>query len=103
MSYWRVPLDIQNVKIPKGDIHIITDRCKGCNFCVEYCPRDVLEMSTDFNRKGYHYPQVLKQGACVNCNLCEMICPEFSIYCLEGEEQPPEPDEVLGKGENHES
>ncbi len=103
MSYWRVPLDIQDVKIPKGEIHIIIERCKGCKFCVEYCPRDVLEMSTDFNPKGYHYPDVLKQGACVNCNLCEMICPEFAIYCLEGEAQPPSPDEVLGKGGNHES
>ncbi len=103
MNYWRVPLDIQNVKVPKGDIHIIVERCKGCKFCVEYCPKDVLEMSTDFNRKGYHYPQVLKQGACVNCNLCEMICPEFSIYCVEGSTQPPQPEDVLRQGDKHES
>jgi 2-oxoglutarate ferredoxin oxidoreductase subunit delta len=23
---------------------------------------------------------VTKQGECVNCNLCEIICPEFAIY-----------------------
>jgi 2-oxoglutarate ferredoxin oxidoreductase subunit delta len=49
---------------------------------VEYCPRGVLEMSTEFNAKGYHPPFAKEQGACVNCNLCERICPEFAIFCL---------------------
>jgi formate hydrogenlyase subunit 6/NADH:ubiquinone oxidoreductase subunit I len=22
----------------------------------------------------------VKQGECVNCNLCEMICPDFAIF-----------------------
>ena len=26
-----------------GEIHIDRERCKGCAFCVEYCPRDVLD------------------------------------------------------------
>jgi 2-oxoglutarate ferredoxin oxidoreductase subunit delta len=25
---------------------------------------------------------VTKQGECVNCNLCEIICPEFAIYSV---------------------
>jgi len=37
-------------------------------------------MSKDFNAKGYHYPIAIKTGECVNCNLCEMICPEFAIF-----------------------
>jgi 2-oxoglutarate ferredoxin oxidoreductase subunit delta len=102
MNYWRVPLDLQEIKIPHGDLHIIVERCKGCGFCVEYCPKEVLEMSAEFNRKGYHYPVTLKQGACVNCNLCEMICPEFAIFCLEGKSSPPDPQEVLHGGKNGE-
>ena len=82
MKYWRKPLDCEQVKIPHGDVHIIADRCKGCGFCVEYCPRDVLAMSEEFNRKGYHPPKVVKSGECVNCNLCEMICPDFAIFSL---------------------
>jgi formate hydrogenlyase subunit 6/NADH:ubiquinone oxidoreductase subunit I len=23
---------------------------------------------------------VVRQGECVNCNLCEMICPDFAIF-----------------------
>ncbi|NIU62142.1 MAG: 4Fe-4S ferredoxin, partial [Pseudomonas stutzeri] len=37
-------------------------------------------MSEEFNRKGYHPPKVVKNGECVNCNLCEMICPDFAIF-----------------------
>jgi 2-oxoglutarate ferredoxin oxidoreductase subunit delta len=39
-------------------------------------------MSEGFNTKGYHPPEVVKDGECVNCNLCEMICPDFAIYCV---------------------
>ena len=80
MRFWRQPLDIDRVEIPLGHVYILDDRCKGCAFCVEYCPRDVLAMSDEFNRKGYHPPVVVKSGECLNCNLCEMICPEFAIF-----------------------
>ena len=86
MRYWRTPLDIQQIKIPKGEIHLIVDRCKGCEFCVEFCPRGVLRMSEAFNAKGYHYPEVLEAGKCVECDLCEVICPDFAIFCLPAEE-----------------
>jgi 2-oxoglutarate ferredoxin oxidoreductase subunit delta len=82
MKYWRKPLDIDRVKIPHGEVRIIVDRCKGCGFCIEYCPKDVLVLSDEFNRKGYHPPKVVKSGECVNCELCEMICPDFAIFSL---------------------
>ncbi len=100
MTHWRVPFDINSIEIPHGDVHILIERCKGCGFCEEYCPRDVLEMSSDFNRKGYHYPIVKKQGSCVNCNLCETICPEFAIFVNEGPPRHPQTDEVLPEGGN---
>jgi 2-oxoglutarate ferredoxin oxidoreductase subunit delta len=80
MKYWRKPLDADKIEIPRGDIHIIDDQCKGCGFCVEYCPKDILELSAEFNTKGYHPPIVLNENDCVYCQLCEIICPEFAIY-----------------------
>ncbi len=83
MKLWRKPLDQDRVVVPRGEIHVIVDRCKGCELCVIYCPRDALEMSEIFNAKGYHPPQARDAQACVSCGLCEMLCPEFAIYVLE--------------------
>ncbi len=87
MKFWRKPLDIDRVKVPIGEIHIIKDRCKGCGFCVEYCPKKVLEISKEFNAKGYHPPLVRNSDACRECHLCEMLCPEFAIYITLKEEK----------------
>lgn len=85
----RQPLDKSVIKIPRGQTYIIPQRCKGCNFCIEFCPEDVLEESPNLNAKGYHYPVVAadKQEACVHCGFCTMICPEFAIYTKEIEEE----------------
>jgi 2-oxoglutarate ferredoxin oxidoreductase subunit delta len=84
---WRRPLDLDRIKIPRGKIHVIKERCKGCGLCVEYCPRGVLEMSEEFNPKGYHPPRVRDEDACVACGLCELLCPEFAIFSEEVERQ----------------
>ncbi|HIE05185.1 MAG TPA: 4Fe-4S dicluster domain-containing protein [bacterium (Candidatus Stahlbacteria)] len=85
MKFWRKPLDADRVKSVAGEVIIIKDRCKGCGFCIEYCPRGVLEFSEEFNSKGYHPPRVKDADACVNCGLCEMICPEFAIFSIQQE------------------
>jgi len=42
-------------------------------------PRQVLEESTEFNSKGYHPVYTIHPDDCLNCGLCELICPEFAI------------------------
>lgn len=86
MKYWRTPLDQDTIRVAKGKVIIIAERCKGCNFCVEYCPLEVLCISKAFNGKGYHYPEVTDESRCVNCHFCEVLCPEFAIYSVEATE-----------------
>jgi 2-oxoglutarate ferredoxin oxidoreductase subunit delta len=86
MKYWEKPFGKEKPKIVSGEIHIIKERCKGCGFCIEYCPRDVLDVSEEFNEKGYHPPKIVKPEMCTFCGLCELICPDFAIFVTESEE-----------------
>jgi 2-oxoglutarate ferredoxin oxidoreductase subunit delta len=83
MEYWRTPLDHDTMEVSRGIVHIIADRCKGCGYCIEFCPKKILEFSTEFNRKGYHPPMVTRPEECVNCHFCEILCPEFAIFSVE--------------------
>jgi 2-oxoglutarate ferredoxin oxidoreductase subunit delta len=95
MSYWRVPLDAGRHEVVVGKVNIIAGRCKGCGYCIEFCPNEVLAASKEFNEKGYYPPEVIREGGCVNCNYCETICPEFAIFCTVAERRPLRPDDVV--------
>lgn len=83
MAFWRIPFDTEMIDVSFGIVHVLEDRCKGCGYCIEYCPKQVLAFSTRFNKKGYHPPEAVKADDCVNCHYCEIICPEFAIYSTE--------------------
>ena len=51
MKFWRLPLDADDQVIPVGELVIIVDRCKGCDFCIEFCPNRVLEASPNSTRR----------------------------------------------------
>lgn len=70
-------------RVLKGIVYIIKNRCKGCGFCIEYCPKQILEASQDFNDKGYHYPVVVDEEGCENCKVCEDICPDLAIFSID--------------------
>ncbi|HEU5315747.1 MAG TPA: ferredoxin family protein [Chloroflexota bacterium] len=83
----RRPLDDDawRARRPRGQVHLIPERCKGCKLCVEFCPQDVLVISDSMNAKGYRYPVVAagKQDACVACGFCTLICPEFAVFAVD--------------------
>jgi 2-oxoglutarate ferredoxin oxidoreductase subunit delta len=97
MSYWRQPLDKDRIRITYGIVHVIDERCKGCGFCIEFCPRGLLEISAQTNSKGYHPPEVNDDIHCTDCGLCELLCPDFAIYVEEGEPRAPERVVPIGK------
>ncbi|RME27813.1 MAG: ferredoxin family protein [Deltaproteobacteria bacterium] len=63
-----------------GRVFINRERCKGCGYCVEFCPAKVLELDTEYNQKGYHPPVAARPDACTGCDLCGMFCPDFAIH-----------------------
>lgn len=80
---WRRPLDIEKIRLPQAEIHIIKDRCKGCGFCIEFCPRKVLEKSEELNIRGVHPPRAKNEGDCALCCFCSAVCPDFAIFVIE--------------------
>ena len=80
MKLWRQPFDAAE-KAPKPvEVRIDRDRCKGCGYCVEFCPTGALKMSNELNPKGYTFSTVADESKCLNCDLCEIMCPEFAIH-----------------------
>ena len=56
-----------------------TSECTGCGGCYQICPRNAIEMKPD--RKGFLYPQVLKEK-CSECGLCKKVCPVIKDICI---------------------
>lgn len=86
MKCWRKPLSSDRQKSDRYEVRVIKDRCKGCRLCIEFCPRQALHESNEFNRKGYHFASP-DSGLCLNCGLCQLVCPEFAIMVSSPEEE----------------
>jgi 2-oxoglutarate ferredoxin oxidoreductase subunit delta len=71
-------------------VHVIEERCKGCGFCVEFCPKHLLVMARHTNVRGYHPPELVEDLDCVYCGLCALLCPDFAIYVEDGGTRSPE-------------
>lgn len=83
----RLPLSPQQrLKLRDVDIFIIEERCKGCSYCIEFCPSKVLEPDRKLNKIGIHPPRVKDITLCVGCGVCQDICPDFAIYLVDKEE-----------------
>ena len=83
--YGRRPINLGQTTIPRGQVYLIPDRCKECDICIQFCPKQVLRKSKLANSKGYHYPEVVpgKGTECVHCQFCSLVCPEFAIFTHE--------------------
>ena len=80
----RVPIFPQQpLKLRDATLVIIEERCKGCSYCIEFCPRKVLELSKQLNKIGIHPPRVKDSSLCVGCSVCEEICPDFAIFLVD--------------------
>lgn len=47
-------------------------KCTGCTACYSICPHGAISM--DYDKLGHSYP-VVNRDLCVDCSLCELVCP----------------------------
>ncbi len=65
-------------------IVIYENLCKGCELCVNFCPKDCFEMTTDrINAKGMPFAECVRLADCVGCRACATVCPEAAIELFE--------------------
>lgn len=83
------PATKPKAKKVRGVIYVNEARCKGCGFCIAFCPPKVLEFSTEFNPQGYHPPWLANPDGCTGCDLCGLYCPDFAIYGVMLKYSPP--------------
>ncbi len=64
----------------KYRVAIDADRCKSCRLCVDFCPKKVLDMTTDrLNAKGVTYAECVRPDECTGCMSCTLMCPDAAV------------------------
>lgn len=62
---------------PFDRLLVATDRCKGCELCVQACPEGVLALDRGHvNALGYNPIHVVAPNQCTSCALCARVCPD---------------------------
>jgi len=77
--------DAQTTKTPPTLpwVEVSSRLCKGCDFCVQACPPDVLGFSTD------------KGDGCTGCGICFYNCPEPGAIVVYRKPSDKKPRKVL--------
>lgn len=63
----------------QGQIEIDTERCKGCQTCIDACPAQTLELSKQTNMRGYQHSVQQRPADCIGCATCALVCPDGCI------------------------
>ncbi len=64
----------------KGRVVIDEQHCKGCGYCVEFCPKGCLVIDgVKFTSQGYLLPSSSHPEKCTGCALCGWMCPSMCI------------------------
>lgn len=63
----------------KGKLTFLTDKCKGCSLCIVACPKNVLALADEVNKKGYLPVYAANPEECIACTNCGLMCPDNII------------------------
>ncbi|MFH1169892.1 MAG: 4Fe-4S binding protein [Chloroflexota bacterium] len=67
----------------KGYIEIDQELCKGCELCLNFCPKGSIAIGDKPNASGY-LPAFFNNNDCSGCAICAVVCPEVAIEVYRG-------------------
>lgn len=63
-----------------GKITFRREACKGCELCMAFCPKKLLQPDqTYLNRAGVHPMAIANMDDCIGCANCAVMCPDAII------------------------
>ncbi|MFH1825277.1 MAG: 4Fe-4S binding protein [Candidatus Firestonebacteria bacterium] len=61
-------------------VEINKEKCKSCSYCLEFCPKKLISLSSNINSKGFFYAEFAgDREKCTGCSLCAIMCPDVAI------------------------
>ena len=63
----------------KFKLNFRTEYCKGCELCVNACPKHILAIGDEIGAKGYRVAICTDMEQCVGCTSCALVCPDCVI------------------------
>ncbi len=66
-------------------VRMLSQYCKGCGYCVHFCPKKVLALGSNRNAQGAFFPVLIKPEDCILCGTCARMCPDAAIELVEEE------------------
>ncbi len=75
------PEEMEKIGRPRKRFKVAIDNklCKGCYFCVRYCPMGVFSKSEEFGATGYTIAKVEHPEKCKGCRICLLYCPDLAV------------------------
>jgi len=71
-------------------IELKKEWCKGCQLCIEICPKDVFDRETKISQRGFREIIIKQPEKCSGCMLCAMLCPDL-VITIEKDEKAKKP------------
>ncbi len=64
----------------KFNVTFNSEECKGCEICIEWCPKKILTLDTScLNKSGIHPAMITDKEKCIGCSNCALMCPDAII------------------------
>ena len=80
--------EVNTYENSKGVWSVYPGLCKGCGFCVEKCPVQVIQWSKKLGFMGTPLVEPEIDG-CIVCGICQKVCPDTAIFIEKKKRKAP--------------